>query len=82
MPLKRSYRLGVLPGVVVSSLFMERALMVAAHCDTMSGPVIQDAQLALQRGDVTPVLKWVKLADEAQIREAFSGRPPSVRDGA
>ena len=28
-------------------------------------------RLALQKGDVTPVLRWVKAADEAEIRHAF-----------
>ena len=43
----------------------------AAHCDTMDGPVVKAAQVALKSGDVTPVLKWVPQADEAQIRAAF-----------
>lgn len=42
-----------------------------AHCDTMGGPVIQDAQKALETGKVELVLKWVKPADEAVIRKAF-----------
>jgi hypothetical protein len=42
-----------------------------AHCDTLDGPVVTDARLALEKGDVTPVLKWVKPAAEAEIREAF-----------
>ena len=29
----------------------------AAHCDTLAGPVVQDTKAALERGDVTPVLK-------------------------
>jgi hypothetical protein len=33
---------------------------VLAHCDTMDGPVVVAAKAALQEGDVTPVLKWVK----------------------
>jgi hypothetical protein len=41
------------------------------HCDTMAGPVVKTAQAALDKGDVTPVLKWVKLQYEAQVREAF-----------
>ena len=41
------------------------------HCDTMDGPVVKTAQAALQKGDVTPVLKWVKAQQEAEIREAF-----------
>ena len=43
----------------------------AAHCDTLDGPVVKDARAALEAGDVTPVLKWVRPADEAEIREAF-----------
>ena len=51
---------------------------VNAHCDTMDGPVVKTAQAALEKGDVTPVLKWIKLAHEAEIREAFK-RTVAVR---
>jgi hypothetical protein len=54
------------------------ATRVDAHCDTLDGPVVADARLALARGDVTPVLKWVKPDDEAAIREAF-GQAMAVR---
>lgn len=43
----------------------------SAHCDTLSGPVIVDARQALENKDVTPVLKWIRSADEAEIRSAF-----------
>ena len=42
-----------------------------AHCDTMDGPVVKDAQRALADKDVAPVLKWVRAEDEEPIREAF-----------
>lgn len=42
-----------------------------AHCDTLNGPVVQAARLALEKGDVTPVLKWVKKEHEQEIRAAF-----------
>lgn len=42
-----------------------------AHCDSMAGPVVQDAQRALEAQDVTPVLKWVTAEDEDEIRSAF-----------
>ncbi|RJP27359.1 MAG: hypothetical protein C4533_07830 [Candidatus Omnitrophota bacterium] len=42
-----------------------------AHCDTLDGPVIQDARTALEKGDVTPVLKWVKKDAEQEIRVVF-----------
>lgn len=41
------------------------------HCDTLSGPVIKDARLAIARKDVTPVLKWVGKEDETEIRRLF-----------
>jgi hypothetical protein len=47
----------------------------AAHCDTLGGPVVADAQ-----GDIGPVLKWVRPADEADIRAAFS-EAMAVRGG-
>lgn len=43
----------------------------SAHCDALDGPVVRDARLALERGDPTPVLKWVAPQGEAEIREAF-----------
>ncbi len=42
-----------------------------AHCDTMDGPVIKDARTALEKADITPVLKWVKSENEPEIRTAF-----------
>jgi hypothetical protein len=43
-----------------------------AHCDTMDGPIVPEAQAALASGDLTPVLKWVPEADESIIRDAFT----------
>lgn len=43
----------------------------AAHCDTLDGPVIQDARKAIAAQDVTPVLKWVKPQEEKSVRAAF-----------
>ncbi|MFA9479749.1 DUF6448 family protein [Phycisphaerales bacterium AB-hyl4] len=42
-----------------------------AHCDGLDGPVVADARVALEAGDVTPVLKWIPEADEQEVREAF-----------
>jgi Family of unknown function (DUF6448) len=44
---------------------------VSAHCDSLDGPVVQDARLALEEGDPTPVLKWVSKEHEDDIRDAF-----------
>jgi hypothetical protein len=42
-----------------------------AHCDTLDGPVVKSARIALEEGDVTPLLKWVEADDENEIRTAF-----------
>lgn len=44
---------------------------VYAHCDTLEGPVVKDAKMALEKGDVMSVLKWVKKDAEPEIRIAF-----------
>jgi len=51
-----------------------------AHCDTMNGPVVTDARKALDSGDVTPVLKWIKPDAEPEIRAAFA-KTLAVRKG-
>ena len=45
--------------------------LVFAHCDTMNGPVIPDARAALEKGDMTPILKWIKPQYEAEVKTAF-----------
>lgn len=45
---------------------------VLAHCDTADGPVVAAAKVALGKGDITPVLKWVKPEAESEIRAAFA----------
>lgn len=45
--------------------------IASAHCDTFEGPVVMDAKAALEKGDVTAVLKWVKKENEGEIKEAF-----------
>jgi hypothetical protein len=44
---------------------------VGAHCDTLNGPVVATARQALEKGDVTPVLKWVRKDDEKKVRAQF-----------
>jgi len=42
-----------------------------AHCDTMDGPVVKDAQAALTAGSVTGVLKWIQPQDEQEMKALF-----------
>jgi hypothetical protein len=44
----------------------------AAHCDTLDGPVAQDARKALEAKDVTPALKWVRPKDEKAVKGSFA----------
>ena len=43
-----------------------------AHCDWIKGPVVLDAQAALDKGDVAPVLKWIPPNREKEVRDAFA----------
>ncbi|ACB76254.1 DUF6448 family protein [Opitutus terrae] len=62
---KLSFTLLSLAGLLVG------APTASAHCDTLSGPVIIEARQALEAKDITPVLKWIRPADEAEIRSVF-----------
>ncbi|AMV72885.1 hypothetical protein DBW_2557 [Desulfuromonas sp. DDH964] len=62
-------RLGILLALVLGLMLPGEA---AAHCDTLDGPVVADARSALARGEVSPVLKWVKPDAEPEIREVFA----------
>ncbi|HEX7420664.1 MAG TPA: DUF6448 family protein [Thermoanaerobaculia bacterium] len=59
-------------------LFAQRAY---AHCDTLNGPVVAAARTALEKGDVTPVLRWVQPQFEEEIHAAFDrARAVRVKD--
>ena len=62
-------------GMYRITLLLALSLIVAAplfaHCDSVTGPVIVDAQKALAARDVTPLLKWVPASAESEIRDAF-----------
>ena len=66
--------------------FLLSAGTARAHCDTAAGPVIPEAKAALEQGDVTPLLKWIKPDNEAEIQAAFAkavavrGQSPEARE--
>jgi hypothetical protein len=43
-----------------------------AHCDSLDGPVVVDARTAIEKKDLTPVLKWIGPAEEPEVRAAFA----------
>jgi len=57
--------------IIICVTFWIIPSFVNAHCDTLDGPVVATAKVALENGDLTPVLKWVKKGDEQDIRELF-----------
>lgn len=63
-------------GMICVSIFTAYWLATSgtalAHCDTEKGPVIQEARAALEKGDVTPILKWIKKDRETEIKKAFA----------
>lgn len=62
-------RIGLVVGTLSSVLVANGVAF--AHCDTMDGPVVKDAQAALEKGDVAGILKWVQKDKEGEIRTAF-----------
>lgn len=45
---------------------------VFGHCDWIKGPVVLDAQAALDKADIAPVLKWIPANREKEVRDAFA----------
>jgi hypothetical protein len=46
--------------------------IAASHCDTLEGPVVVAAKVALEKGDVTPILKWIQAKDEKEVKDLFN----------
>ncbi len=55
--------------LLVAGLLIPQSVL--AHCDAIDGPVVIDAKTALMTKDITPILKWVREDDEAEIRATF-----------
>jgi hypothetical protein len=43
-----------------------------AHCDTLDGPVVSDARKALDTGNISHALVWVRADGEKEIRDVFN----------
>lgn len=63
---------------IVSAAWLLTAAPALAHCDTLDGPVVAAATTALAKKEITPTLKWIKPAHEAELKAAFA-RTLSVR---
>lgn len=58
--------------IALALLTFAVAPQLFAHCDTLAGPVVADARIALEKKDITPVLKWIPVSSEREIRDAFA----------
>jgi len=67
---KRNLRIGLVPLLILSLLILSTNVAFA-HCDTMDGPLIKDARLAIAQNNVNYVLKWVSSENETEIKDAF-----------
>jgi len=65
------FKLSLLGIVAFGAVIIASPHAASAHCDTLDGPVIQDARKAIEAKDITPILKWVKPKDEKAVRAAF-----------
>jgi hypothetical protein len=75
---KRSLPAGLTISLVLGLLGLFWPNTALAHCDTLDGPVVATARTALEVGEATPTLKWVRPEDEEEIRAAFA-RTMAVR---
>jgi len=66
------FKISLLGFATVAALVLATPRNAAAHCDTIDGPVIQDARKAIEIKDITPVLKWVKPKDEKAVTASFN----------
>ncbi len=64
--------LWALAAVVISGICWLGIHKAHAHCDSLDGPVLVEAKAALDKGDVTPLLKWIPKDHEGEIRTVFA----------
>jgi hypothetical protein len=67
---KRNLSPGLVP-IFILLLLIFSTNVAFAHCDTMDGPLIKDARLAIAQNNVNYVLKWVRPENESAIKDAF-----------
>lgn len=84
---KTKSRPEILPWVVLAlSLAAALAYVLQnrafAHCDTLDGPVVSAARIALEKGKPAPILKWVRPEHEAELSKAFKETLAVRRKGA
>ncbi len=69
--MKKKLSKGLLILAVFALTIFATSQSAYAHCDTLDGPVVKDARVALDNGDITPLFKWLRASDEKTIQDAF-----------
>jgi len=67
---KRKSGILIIPLMILSLLILS-ANVTFAHCDTMDGPVIKDAKIAIEKININYAFKWIQPQDENELRNAF-----------
>lgn len=79
---KVKFGFGIMSSLVLGGVLFFMPAASFGHCDTLDGPVVAEARAALESGDITAVLKWVKKNDEKEIREVFAKTLSVRKQGA
>jgi len=69
--MKKRLSMGLLVSALFTLIIFAASQSVYAHCDTLDGPVVKEARVALDNGNITPLFKWLRPSDENVIRDAF-----------
>ena len=67
---KKNSGIRLIPIFIVLLLILSTNVTFS-HCDTMDGPLIKDARLAIAQNNINYALKWVSSKNEAEIKDAF-----------
>lgn len=57
---------------LAATIIIMMPFTASAHCDTMDGPVIKDAKMALEENNIKYISKWVFAEDEAELTDIFN----------
>ncbi|MFB5946719.1 DUF6448 family protein [Albibacterium profundi] len=57
--------------MLLAAFMLAFSMPIYAHCDSYDGPVIQDALKALNKGEVSYIMKWIEEEHENEIKNLF-----------
>lgn len=78
--LKTNRNLTSVIGLLALLILIFNNLDTFAHCDSYDGPVIKDAERALETNNVNLVLKWISSNQEDEVISLFN-KTYSLKDG-